>query len=83
MTTQAYFTNPHASIGNAEVPTRNDRPQQYSLIVNGILHLLLKQHSKPDLPKNQQHPMKRIKDKPAVAHNKAWKKCWVLLFALL
>lgn len=28
----------------------------------------------PDLPKNQQQPMNRIMDKPAVAHSSAWKK---------
>lgn len=28
----------------------------------------------PDLPKNQQQPMNRIMDNPAVAHSSAWKK---------
>ncbi len=34
---------------------------------------LAKQHMMPDLPKNQQHPMKRTRDRKDVAQSKTWK----------
>ena len=40
-------------------------------------YLLLKQHNRPDLPKNQQQPINRMRDKPAVAHSSARKNSWV------
>ena len=45
-------------------------------------HLLLKQHKIPVLPRNQQQPKKRISDRHAVVHSKAWKKWLVRVFAL-
>lgn len=42
-----------------------------------VSYLLAKQHRIPVLPKNQQQPMKRMMDNPAVAQRSAWKKCEV------
>ena len=47
-----------------------------------LFHLRLKQHSKPDLPRNQQHPMKRITDRAAVDQSRARKKFDVLIVEL-
>ena len=44
-------------------------------------YLLAKQHKRPVLPKNQQHPMNRITDRPAVAQRRAWKKLDVRVLA--
>jgi hypothetical protein len=38
------------------------------------VYLLAKQHSRPVLPKNHKHPMKRTNARPAVAYSKARKK---------
>ena len=48
-----------------------------------VSYLRAKQLSMPDLPKNQQHPMNRIMDKPAVAHSNAWKKLAVRVTEVL
>lgn len=45
-------------------------------------YLRLKQHSKPDLPRNQQHPTKRIRDSAAVDQSSARKKFDVLFVEL-
>ena len=68
--------NWHSWSSNMHACQRFDSYQQY------FLYLRLKQQSKPDLPRNQQHPIKRTTDSPAVAQSKAWKKCVVLFVAL-
>lgn len=37
-------------------------------------YLLAKQHNKPVLPRNQQHPINRMSDRAAVTHNRVRKK---------
>jgi hypothetical protein len=49
--------------------------QKTAFLHSFIVYLLAKQHSRPVLPKNQQQPMKRMSDRPAVVHRRAWKKC--------
>ena len=53
-----------------------------SLVINNVPYLRLKQHSKPDLPRNQQHPTKRITARAAVDQSSARKKFDVLFVEL-
>ena len=41
------------------------------------VYRLAKQHMMPERPRNQQQPMKRTSESPAVAQRRAWKKCAV------
>jgi len=45
----------------------------YPIPSHSSTYRLAKQHKIPVLPKNQQHPMKRMIDSPAVAQRSAWK----------
>jgi hypothetical protein len=44
-------------------------------------YLLLKQHKSPVFPRNQQHPINRIRESAAVVHSKARKKLVLLVVA--
>ncbi len=45
-------------------------------------YLRAKQHKRPDLPRNQQHPVNRTRARKAVDHSSSWKNRAVLETAL-